>query len=531
MPQGKQPQRKQPQRKHEPPPRRIGLQVKIVVGLLIISALPLIVSIMLVSAISELASTRIAERTTALRAPLLKAARAYQKLASTTNTLHAQIAKRVAITPDFVQAVRDRDEPAFKRLTDGLFANSRRIRLVSVTDGKQQVLFTRAAPEIPPGKWEIHKHSEPVGDTGATVTLSFAIDKQVKDDFDDISLIVRGYEKVSGEDRPVPEAERWAFLFVVGGVVLVVTLAGILLARRMTKRIETLVSGARDVTRGKLETRVHLQGRDELAELAQAFNRMLDDLEHDRRQIAYLQRMGAWQDVARHLAHEIKNPLTPIQLAVQQICSSYKGEDERFKRLLGDAEEIVTEEIEGLRRLVDNFRTLGQLPKVDAKPLDLATVVEDLSRDPVFMQHLDLAPPDEDVPVHGDRLLLRRVLANLVENGIQAGRKLHEDPRVAVRWRANREDETAELIVEDQGKGVDASNRERIFDPYVTTKSEGTGLGLAISKKITLEHGGSLELDREPSPSGGARFILTLPLSDWSDLSESAGSDGQSDVT
>ncbi len=503
-----------PQRRHEPPPRRIGLQVKIVVGLLIISALPLIVSIMLVSAISELASNRVVERTTALRAPLLKAARAYQKLASTTNTLHAQIAKRIASSPDFVDAARNRDEASLKRLTNGLFANSRDLHVVTITGKKDQVLFTRAAPQIPPGKWEMRKHRAPLGDTGTTVVLSFAIDTQMFKDFEDLGMIVRGYRHVSREDRPVPEAERWAFLFVVGGVVLVVTLAGILLARRMTKRIEVLVAGARDVTRGKLETRVQLQGRDELAELANAFNRMLDDLENDRRQIAYLQRMGAWQDVARHLAHEIKNPLTPIQLAVQQVRSSYKGDDERFSRLLGDAEEIVTEEIEGLRRLVDNFRTLGQLPKVDAKPIDLATVVEDLSRDPVFMQHLDLEAPDDDVTVYGDRLLLRRVLANLVENGIQAGNKLHDDPRVAVRWHADREKDTAVLVVDDQGEGVSGSARERIFDPYVTTKAEGTGLGLAISKKIALEHGGSLEVTKESAPTGGARFVLTLPLAD-----------------
>jgi len=503
-----------PRRRHEPPPRRIGLQVKIVAGLLIISALPLIVSMVLVSAMSELAQKRVEKRTTALRAPLLKAARAYQKLASTTNTLHQQIAKRIAITPELISAVQEKDDTALKRLTDGLFVNSRDLHLVTITDRAGEMLFTRAAPQIPPGKWEIRKHSEPVGDTGATITLSFAIDTQLFKDFEDLGMIVRGYRHISREDRPLPEAERTAFLIVVGGVVLIVTLAGILLARRMTKRIEALVAVARDVTRGKLETRAQLVGRDELAELGQTFNRMLDDLENDRRQISYLQRMGAWQDVARHLAHEIKNPLTPIQLAVQQVKSSYRGDDERYQRLLDDAEEIVTEEIEGLRRLVDNFRTLSQLPKVDAKPIDVATVVEDLARDPVFMQHLDLNAPDGEVMVNGDRLLLRRVLANLVENGIQAGKKKKPEPRVRVAWRADEDNDTAEIIVDDEGAGVAAADRERIFDPYVTSKAEGTGLGLAISKKIALEHGGALELDPEAGSGGGARFVVTLPLSD-----------------
>src|ERR1700749_203612 len=131
--------------------------------------------------------------------------------------------------------------------------------------------------------------------------------------------------------------------------------------------------------------------------------------------------MGAWQDVARRLAHEIKNPLTPIQLAVQQTVSQYKGDDARFAKTLKETGEIVEEEIEGLRRLVDTFRTLGQLPKVEKAPLALAEVIEELRLDPMFATKLELKPPASPVTVRADKLLLKRVLANLVENGIHAG--------------------------------------------------------------------------------------------------------------
>src|SRR6185369_3763075 len=109
---------------------------------------------------------------------------------------------------------------------------------------------------------------------------------------------------------------------------------------------------------------------------------MLDDLDQTRAQLEYLQRMAVWQDVARRLAHEIKNPLTPIQLAVQQCVSSYRGDDARYKALLVDTGEIVEEEIAGLRRLVDTFRTLGALPKVEAAPIALGEVIEELRLDP-----------------------------------------------------------------------------------------------------------------------------------------------------
>jgi two-component system, NtrC family, nitrogen regulation sensor histidine kinase NtrY len=247
-----------------------------------------------------------------------------------------------------------------------------------------------------------------------------------------------------------------------------------------------------------------------MAELGSALNTMLDDLEHARGQVEYLQRIGAWQDVARRLAHEIKNPLTPIQLAVQQTVSSYKGDDVRFKKLLTDTREIVEEEIEGLRRLVDTFRTLGQLPKVEKAPIELTELVEELKLDPTYAQKLELHPPEAPVTVRADKLLLKRVLANLVENGVHAGAEAGSDGKVVVTWRAERDSVT--ITVDDQGKGVDDANRDKIFEPYVTTKATGTGLGLAIARKIAIEHGGELSLAPGRAPTGGARFIVSLPL-------------------
>jgi len=216
--------------------------------------------------------------------------------------------------------------------------------------------------------------------------------------------------------------------------------------------------------------------------------------------------MSAWQDVARRLAHEIKNPLTPIQLAVQQAVSSYQGDDERFKKTLADAQDIVQEEIAGLRRLVDAFRSLGRLPQAKLQPLDLAIVAQDLERDPAYADKLIVEAPAEPVTVSADRLLLRRVLANLVENGADAagGAPVH------LTWSAT--GDTATITIDDAGPGVPTEKRDTIFDPYITTKEHGTGLGLAIAKKIALEHRGNLELAPTPAPTGGARFIVTLPL-------------------
>jgi two-component system nitrogen regulation sensor histidine kinase NtrY len=221
--------------------------------------------------------------------------------------------------------------------------------------------------------------------------------------------------------------------------------------------------------------------------------------------------MGVWQDVARRLAHEIKNPLTPIQLAMQQCVSAYKGDDARFKKLLDDAGEIVEEEIAGLRRLVDTFRTLGALPKVEAAPIALGDAIAELKLDPTMAERLSLVPPASPVTVRADKLLLKRVLANLVENGIHAGQEAGTAGDVVISWTTTVRDVVA-ITIDDHGKGVPEADRERVFEPYVTTKATGTGLGLAIARKIAIEHGGDLAVAPDRAPTGGARFVVTLPL-------------------
>ena len=112
--------------------------------------------------------------------------------------------------------------------------------------------------------------------------------------------------------------------------------------------------------------------------------------------------------------------------------------------------------------------------------------------------------------VRADKLLLKRVLANLVENGMHAGQEAGRPGAVTVSWQPRADH--VEITVDDEGKGVTAEARARIFEPYVTTKATGTGLGLAIAKKIALEHGGTLDVAEAPAPTGGARFVLTIPL-------------------
>ena len=298
---------------------------------------------------------------------------------------------------------------------------------------------------------------------------------------------------------------------------------GLVVARRLTRRVAALAEASRRVGAGDLTVEVPTDSKDEVGDLVAAFNAMVKDIRSSRDRIEYLQRMAAWQEMARRLAHEIKNPLTPIQLAVQDLHERYSGEDPRFAKRLKDARDIVEEEVHTLRRLVTEFSDFARLPVPELFVSDLVSFAREAVRgfDPIGMlpesASRELAPTltfEESAPaslaVAFDAGLLRKALDNLVRNAVQALSlaRLGSRGHIVVRVRA--EGLRVHLEVQDDGPGIAKEERERVFDAYFTTKSEGTGLGLAITKKIVLEHGGSIAC--VASPDGGALFRVTMPL-------------------
>jgi two-component system nitrogen regulation sensor histidine kinase NtrY len=275
--------------------------------------------------------------------------------------------------------------------------------------------------------------------------------------------------------------------------------------------------------------------RDEVAGLARAFNSMVLEVKECRDRIVYLEKISGWQDVARRLAHEIKNPLTPIQLAVEECHSKYGGEDGKMQKLLDTTLEIVTEEVGTLRRLVSEFSDFARLPPARLAEADLETLLGEVQ---LTLERLGLGTEPGDlmltpsggqaIPVRVsveptverskaggapvlvavDRQMLRKALDNLARNAVQAIRASGKGFRVLIHA-TQLEDKRVAIDVDDDGPGVPEDARARIFDPYFTTRTEGTGLGLAIVKKIVVEHGGAISCDA--APIGGARFRIVLP--------------------
>ncbi|MEO8702564.1 MAG: ATP-binding protein [Kofleriaceae bacterium] len=497
----------------------IPLQVKLTVGLVLIVMIPLGVAAYFLGDVGTPAANLNAGESQARIEVLEKSMGAYLEMINTTKRLHTEVGGRLAKRADLMSLD---PELAGAKAADALgidlsgelqkvLEEPPQAGLAGITilraDG---TVFAEATRPLAGPQWRSKVADEPLGNSGAVLRLTFEVSATINNDLETINSMIEKTKLATQMKSELPSGIRIAFLVLMGFAAAAAVGFGVWASTFVTRRISALVRTARRVSDGQHDARVALRGKDEMAELGSAFNSMLDNLDAARVQVEYLQRMGVWQDVARRLAHEIKNPLTPIQLAVQQCVSSYKGEDSRFRKLLVDTGEIVEEEIAALKRLVDTFRTLGALPKVEASPIALAGAIEELKLDPTMAARLRLKPPASPVTVRADKLLLKRVLANLIENGIHAGQEAGARGDVVVSW--DDHGEFAQITVDDQGKGVTDADRERIFEPYVTTKTTGTGLGLAIARKIAIEHGGELSIAPGRAPTGGARFVVSLPL-------------------
>jgi nitrogen fixation/metabolism regulation signal transduction histidine kinase len=313
------------------------------------------------------------------------------------------------------------------------------------------------------------------------------------------------------------------FAVLLGLTILLAVGVGSLLARDVSRRVGELSRATQRVAAGDLTTRVPARGNDELTDLARAFNRMVGEVETSRARIEYLHRISAWQEMARRLAHEIKNPLTPIQLAVQEIHRRYSGGEAEYRRLLDTTLEVVEDEVGTLRRLVGEFSDFARLPQAELERADLGEFLRELSAQPLLTES-DLGStgamtvpevrfelPEAPALVMMDRHMLRRVMFNLLRNAAQAIAAQGEThPDIVVRL--ERQGANFELSVEDNGPGIPGELGDNVFDPYVTTKTYGTGLGLAIVKKIVIEHGGTIAVGK--SSLGGARLTIRLPASE-----------------
>ncbi|MFH1809576.1 MAG: ATP-binding protein [Pseudomonadota bacterium] len=349
---------------------------------------------------------------------------------------------------------------------------------------------------------------------GALLSVEFRLPGRYLRELEEARALTETYQALSSAREQITRSFLLSFAAILGVVLAGAVLAGMLLARGVTRRVTRLAAATTAVANGDFSTRVDQSGHDEIAELGHAFNIMVAELKERRDRIVYLEKISGWQDVARRLAHEIKNPLTPIVLAVQQLDEKKPEGNPSYAALVHTAREVIEEEVASLRHLVEEFSAFAKLPQVQTEPLDLGAYLREVSESlaaTVPEADLELLIGDDLGWVALDRMLFRRVLGNLLLNASQAQTAGSARPRIQLG--ARRQSFGVEVTVEDAGPGVDAAQSERVFEPYVTSKPQGTGLGLAIVKKIVLQHGGHIHVERSAA-LGGARLVLRLASCD-----------------
>jgi len=300
-----------------------------------------------------------------------------------------------------------------------------------------------------------------------------------------------------------------AYGVAAGGILLAVAFS-LWIAARVSRPIEQLARAAEEVAGGNWDARVPPRGRDEVSVLARSFNHMTEQLVSQRDRLVQSERVAAWRELARRLAHELKNPLFPLQLTVENLMRARDLPQAEFDEVFRESTATLATEIANLKTIIGRFSDFSKMPKPELERIDARDVVERVrslyenaaSHDAKIRIAVDVA--GAPMPLLADPELLHRALSNLVLNGMDA----MPDGGVLT-LSAYPKGETVVLRVADTGQGLNPEECERLFTPYYTTKQHGTGLGLAIVQSVVADHAGTITV--ESSMGGGATFIITLP--------------------
>ncbi len=298
---------------------------------------------------------------------------------------------------------------------------------------------------------------------------------------------------------------------------VVAVLLAVMLAPPLARPIRLVADAADRIAAGERSLHIDVKADGEVGRLVAAFNHMTRELTAADARLRRAVRVAAWKDIARQMAHEIKNPLTPIRMAVEMLRKARDKQLPDFDELFEEETRIVLDEVDRLKRLVEDFSRFARAPRPSPQPLSLPEVIAHVTE-----LHAGGAVPvahsveggGEFPLLRADRDQLTQVLVNLVANACHAAEeratKAPERGPAKVSVTLSRAgDGFARVVVEDNGGGIAPEVMERLFEPYVTTKQGGTGLGLAIAYRIVTDHGGTLSADSSPE---GTRFTVRMPF-------------------
>ncbi len=340
----------------------------------------------------------------------------------------------------------------------------------------------------------------------------------LKPQYQTITEVLNTHEHLAQVFPRVRQSFIVVFSLAVGSVGFLWVIAVYVMSRKIRRRVYRLTAYARQLAKGKLLVAPpESQSLDEIGILAKSMAQMAQDLYQAQERLLFAEKIQSWQTIARKIAHEIKNPLTPITLVAEQLQRSQRHADPKLKEVLGESSRILLEESESLRRMVREFTAFARLPEPKFEIVDLNSLVRDfINRNqweggPLY--RLNSAP--QTSIVMADQGMLRQVLHNLVNNAVLAKSPNIVSITFSFSPKTSPRDSKMILDIADDGPGVPTPLLQNLFDAYVTSRStgdfeKGMGLGLTISRKIISDHQGTLRLLK--TDSAGTVFRIELPL-------------------
>jgi two-component system, NtrC family, nitrogen regulation sensor histidine kinase NtrY len=302
-----------------------------------------------------------------------------------------------------------------------------------------------------------------------------------------------------------------ALLVGSAGIVLAILLSS-WAASRVTRPVEQLAQAAQEVAGGNWNARVEVSGDDELGQLADSFNRMTTELLTQRERLLQAERVAAWRELARRLAHELKNPLFPLQLTVENLVRARQQTPEQFDEVFREGSRTLLAELENLKTIIGRFSEFSKMPQPQLRQVRVNEVIEGVIR---LLQAQFSVPGQREIryeaqldplpeTIAADAELLHRAISNLVMNAIDA---MPQGGTLTIRTR--NEGRQVRVEISDTGSGLTEEECQRIFTPYYTSKQHGTGLGLAIAQSVISEHKGRISMQSRAGK--GTTFVIELP--------------------
>jgi len=296
-------------------------------------------------------------------------------------------------------------------------------------------------------------------------------------------------------------------------IILLSILTSFLLSEEIIQPIAHLENAIKKVVQGDYSYRILTHSKDDLSNLVNSFNDMVSELELSRNNFVHTEKVTAWQEIAQRMAHEIKNPLTPIKLSAQRILKKFKENPESIETILEPAVDAIINEVENLTQLLSQFKDFARMPSPLKESILLKELVTEVSR--LYSESSSRISIDlkglENTELNGDRGQIQRVFSNLISNSIDA---ISDEGKILIQSEIIRKDKNyyCRILITDTGTGIESNMKKLIFNPYFTTKEGGTGLGLPIVERIITDHKGIIWYESEKEV--GTTFFIELPMED-----------------